>query len=88
MIDDQLIFAARLVQADARAHQHFLTVARGEGTQHISLPEHRAAHLCGGIFQREIPMSGARLREVGNLRLEPKAAETSFQEHPDFAIEA
>ena len=50
VIDDELVFAARLIESNPRAHQHLLAVAGGEGTQHISLPEHRAAHLRGGVL--------------------------------------
>ncbi len=88
VIDDQLIFAARLIEPDARAHQHLLAIPRREGTQHISLPEHAAAYLRGRVFQREIPMPGAGLGKVGDLRLEPKAAETALQQHSHLAIEA
>ena len=88
VIDDELEFAARLVQPDAGPHQHLLTVARGERTQHISLPEHRAAHLGGGVFQAKIPMSGTRPGEIGDFRLEPERAETALQQHAHLAVQA
>ena len=88
VVDDELVFAARLIQSDTRPYQHLLAVARGEGAQHVSLPKHAAAHLRPGVFQRKIPMSGTRLREIGNLRLEPQAAETALEQRPHLAIEA
>ncbi len=87
VIDDELVFAARLVQADTRPHQHFLAVPGSEGTQHISLPEHGAAHLGGGVLEREIPVAGARPCEIGDLRLQPQAAEAALQQHPDLAVQ-
>ena len=87
MIDDELVLAARLVQPDSRPHQHFLAVPRGEGTQHISLPEHGAANLRGGVFEREIPVAGAGPGEIGDFRFQPQAAEAALQQHPDLAIE-
>ena len=57
MIDDQLELAARLIQPDARPHQHFLAVTRHQRREHIALPEHRTAHLRGGILEREIPVA-------------------------------
>ncbi len=88
VIDDELIFAARLVEPDAGTHQHFLAVPRSEGAQHISLPEHGAAHLRGGIFEGEIPVAGAGPREIGDFRLQPQAAESALQQHSHLAIEA
>ena len=71
VIDDELVLAARLVQPDAGPYQHLLAIPRREGTQHISLPEHGAANLRGGIFEGEIPVPGAGSREIGDFRLEP-----------------
>ncbi len=88
VIDDELVLAARLIQADASAHQHLLPILGRKGTQHISLAEHAAAHLRGGILQRKIPMSGAGPGEIGDLPLEPEAAEAAFQQHPHLAVEA
>jgi hypothetical protein len=88
VIDHELILAARLIQADARAHQHFLAVARREGTQHISLPEHAAAHLRSGVFQRKVPVPGTGLGQIGNLGFQPEAGETALQQRAHLAIEA
>src|SRR6202022_1997497 len=87
VIDDELVLAARLVQPDAGPNQHFLTIPRREGAQHIPLPEHGAANLRGGVFEREIPVPGAGSREIGDLRFQPQAAESALQKHSDLAIE-
>ena len=87
VIDDELVLAARLVQPDAGPHQHLLAVPRGEGAQHISLPEHGAANLSGGVLQRKIPVAGAGFGEIGDFRLQPEAAEAALQQHSDLAIE-
>src|SRR5580704_12474882 len=87
MLDEQLKLAARLVEPYARAHQHFLPVAGGEPTRGISLPEHGAAHLGAGVLHREIPVSGARPRKIGDLALEPDRAEAALEERPDLAVE-
>ena len=88
VLDDELEFPTRLVETDARAHEHFLPVAGGERTQHVPLPEHRAAHLRVGVLQGEIPVSRARPREIGDLGLDPDAPESPLEQHPHFAIEA
>ena len=87
VIDDELVLAAGLVQPDPGPHQHLLAVPRGEGTQHISLPEHRAANLRGGVLEREIPVAGAGPCKIGDFRFQPQAAETALQQHPDLAVE-
>ena len=71
VVDDELVFAARLVQPDAGADQHLLAVPGGECAQHIALAEHGAAHLGAGILQRKVPMAGARPGEIGDFRLQP-----------------
>jgi len=83
-----MLVAARLVQADSRAYQHFLPVARREGAQHITLPEHAAAHLRALILQREIPVPGARPSQIGNFRLQPQAGESALEQHPHLPVEA
>jgi len=87
VIDDELEFAAWLVQTDASPHQHLLAIAGGEGTQHISLPKHRAADLGGGIFQAEIPVARTRPRKIGYLRLEPQRPKAAFQEHARLPVQ-
>jgi hypothetical protein len=88
VIDHQLVLATRLVEADARSHQHLLAVPHGKGAQQISLPEHAAANLCSGIFEREIPVSGAGPGKIGDLRFQPQTAESALQQQPNLSIEA
>src|SRR5208283_65661 len=88
VVDEQLKLAARLVQPDSGAHEDLLAVPRRECREHISLSEHRAAHLRSRIFEREIPVSRGGPREIRDFRFEPEAAETALQQDPDLAIES
>ena len=72
VIDDELVVAARLVQADPAPHQHVHAVPRGEARQQVSLPEHGAAHLGGVVLEREIPVAGAGAGKVGDFALQPQ----------------
>ena len=56
VIDDQLEFAASLVQPDARAHQHLHAVARRDPDSKGALAEHGAAHLGIFVLEREVPV--------------------------------
>ena len=87
VLDDELKLAARLVESDAGAHEHFLAVAGGERAQHVPLPEHRAAHLGVRVLQGKIPVSGAWPREIGDLGLDPQSPEAALEQQPHFAVE-
>ena len=87
VVDHELEFPTRLVQPNAGPHQYLLAVPRRKGRKHVSLPEHGASDLRGGVLEREIPMTRSGPREIGYLRLQPKAAESALEQHPNLAIE-
>jgi len=63
-LDDDLIFAARLVERNAGANQNLLSVLGTEGDPTVAVAEHRTAYLGGIILQREVPVTGGRLSKV------------------------
>ena len=87
-LGDQLVVAARFIQRDAGAHQDLLAVLRPEGDAAVAVAEHRAAHLGAVVFQREIPVAGGGLGEVGDLGGEPNLPHFHFQQLANRLIEA
>ena len=88
MLDDELVVAAGLVKADAAAGEHLLARLRRKAQCRVFEPEHRAAQLGVAVFEREIPVSGRRLREIRQLALDPHDPETPLEKHADFPIQA
>ena len=74
VLDDQLEFAARLVQAHAAAREHRMPSRGGKRTQHDCAAEHRAADLRAVVLEREIPVAGGGAREIRDLALDPERA--------------
>ena len=68
VLDEQLVFAARLVEPDARARQHRHAVLRPEPHRRIPLAPHRAAHL--------------RLRSLSEKYQWPEAGAAKFESSP------
>ena len=60
----------------------------GEGTQHISLPEHAQRTCAAASFSEKYQCPELGLAKLEISRLEPQAAETALQQHPHLAIEA
>src|ERR1700688_4960949 len=87
MFDQQLIVAARLIQAHAAAGDHRLAFARREATQAVASPEHRTAQLRIAVLEREIPVSGRWPRQVRYLALDPDLADARLEQLAHFAIE-
>ena len=88
MLDEQLVFAARLVETHARAHQHRHAVLRPEADLRIPLAPHGAAHLRGAVLQREIPMAGGGGGEIRKFPFQPQQRQAGFQQQAHFFIEA
>jgi hypothetical protein len=88
LLDQQLVIAARLVEADSPARHHQLAFARCEWREGIALAKHSAAQLRVAILEREIPVARARAREVRDLTLYPDRPQPGFQQDPCLAIEA
>ena len=87
VVDDELILAARLVEARARAHEDLLAVRELEAEAARGQAEHRAAHLRLGVLQRPIEMPGGGAGKVRDLALDPDRAEAGFDEAPRLAIQ-
>src|SRR6184192_3873723 len=58
MLDDELVLTARLVHADAAAHQDLSAGARCEAHERVPHPEHGAAQLRFPVLEREVPVPG------------------------------
>ena len=80
---DDLIFALRLVHADAPAHDDVQAVFGLELQRaHVRL-EHDRFDLRAGIFQREVQMAGVPEPAVGNFCLDPDLGVRIFQNVAD-----
>ena len=88
MLDDELVFAARLVQAHARAGHHQHSLLGPESQQGIALPPHGAAHLGLGVLEREIPMAGGGRGEIRQFPFQPEHGQAGFKQQPHLFIEA
>src|SRR5207253_3168726 len=78
-LDDELILTARLVHADAAAHQDLSAGARCEAHERVPHPEHGAAQLRFPVLEREVPVPGCGLREVRELALHPQHREPPLE---------
>ncbi len=56
-LDDELVVAPRLVQADAAARHELLAVLRTKPHRHVPGAEHRAPDLRVTVLQREVPVA-------------------------------
>src|SRR5688572_32636910 len=74
VLDHDLEFATRLVEADPSARDDLGAILDRELHQLIAAAEHAAAHLRRVVLEREIPVSRGRSREVRHLALAPEAA--------------
>ncbi len=84
---NQLIVTAWLIESDVGAHQHLLTMLRTKGDASVTVAEHSTANLSAIIFQREVPVTGCRLREVGDLGADPDQAHLFLQQLTHCRIE-
>ena len=64
MLDHDLEFAARLVEADPSARDDLGAILDRESHQLIAVAKHTAAHLRRVVLEREIPVSRGRSREI------------------------
>src|SRR5579862_9618023 len=88
MLSDELVVAARLVEADPAADQDLLSVLGRESHRRVLHPKHRATQLGVAIFEREIPMARGWGREIRQLALDPDDAESLFQKQANLAVQA
>ena len=88
VLDHQLVFAARLVEPDARPHQHRHAVLGAKPDRGVPLPPHGAAHLGAAVLQRKIPMPRGRCGEIRKLSFEPQQRQAGFEQQAHFFIEA
>ncbi len=86
-IENQLIVAAAFKQRNFAAHLDLQAVLERLTHTRRALPEQRAAYLRPRVLQREVHMARGRAREVGDLALDPDAAEHVFQQHAGAAVE-
>jgi hypothetical protein len=78
-LDDQLQFAARLVDAKPAAHLDQLAVARRKVEQTGRTAKHGAADLPLLVFQRKITVPTRGTREAGEFSLHRHRVEARFQ---------
>ncbi len=96
IIDVNLIFAARFVNADGAAHARFQSVFGAEFQSLRGAAEADALHLCFLVLQREIEMPGLGVAEIGNFAFHPHSgkrrrkqfadAARQFADGPDLAL--
>ncbi len=77
---DQLVVAARLVQADPAANQYLHAFLRLEAQQLVAVAEHGAPDLGTAVLESEIQVAGRGAGEVGEFSLEPDARQALFQQ--------
>jgi hypothetical protein len=87
VLDEQLVVAARLVQADAPAHQKLLARDRAQIEQPVAGAEHRRAHLGVLVLEREIPVPGRRAGKIRELALHPHQRQMGFEQLARAAIQ-
>src|SRR5579871_535493 len=88
MLNDQLVFTTRLVDAQPSTHQQLRPGARGKADQKVLGAEHGAAHLSVAILEREVPVAGGRLREIRELPLDPEHPHIALEQQPHLAVQA
>src|SRR5690606_17921917 len=87
LLDDQLEFAACLVQGHPRADEHLVAVRERERERPVLLAEHRAADLAGRVLQRPVEMARGRPGQVRDLAFDPEADEAPLEDQPRLAIQ-
>jgi IMP dehydrogenase len=87
VIEDHLVVAAWLVEADAAADQHQLAGLGGKSDVQVALAEHGATDLRFLVLEREIPVSGGGLAEIRQLGFQPDHGEAPFQQQPHLPVE-
>ncbi len=88
VLDDELVLAPRLVDADAAADQHLRAGAGREADQRVLHPEHGAAQLRVPVLEREVPVPGRWLGEVRQLPFHPQHTEPAFEQRAHLAVHA
>ena len=86
VIDDQLVFAARLVQRDLCAQQNLLPVCRLKSDAAVTPAKHRRAALRPVILQGKVPVAGGGAREVRNFALDPQRTESATEQGFDLEV--
>src|SRR5213080_456438 len=86
VLDDELVLAPRLVDADAAANQHLRAGTGREADERVLRPEHRAAQLRVPVLEGEVPVAGGRLREVRQFPLNPQHTEPALQQRAHLAV--
>ncbi|EXI84391.1 MAG: hypothetical protein AW11_03867 [Candidatus Accumulibacter regalis] len=85
--DVKLEVAARLVEGDQHPRLDVLAVFQSPAEELRATAEHHAAHLCGGVLEREVDMSGRRPAEVGDLAGDPAQRKSGLKSLAREAVE-
>jgi hypothetical protein len=64
VLNEELVFTARLVDGEPAAGKDFKPVFRIESHPQIESAKHDRPNLCSSIFESEVPVSGGGAREV------------------------
>ncbi|CUJ09944.1 Uncharacterised protein [Achromobacter sp. 2789STDY5608621] len=86
-VDLQLVVAARFVQRHPDPDFDLVARARHEADRAGAAPEHDGAHGGAAVLEREVPMPGSRLREVGNLAANPQCRDAALQQLPHRLVQ-
>ena len=81
---DQLVVAARLVDAQAPARDHLHARLRRERQLPHGRPKHDRAQLAFGVFEREVGVAALHQAQVGDLALDPHQGVGILQKLLDF----
>ncbi len=87
VLDNQLVVAAGLIEAQFRPHLNLLSGLGAEAQACIGAAEHGAADLGAIVLEREIPVAGRGARQVGQFPLHPQRGIVPLQQALDRAVE-
>ena len=80
ILEDELVFPARLVYADPSPADHLHPVLKRELEKPLGGPEQHGADLALFVLERKIGMSGLGKREIGDFPFDPDIGERSFEQ--------
>ena len=87
LLDDQLVVAARLVQADPAVGQHLVAVLEPIVGPRWRWRKKARPDLCRIVLEREIDVPGRGPREIREFAFDPDAAESLLEQRFRLAVE-
>src|SRR5690606_37000109 len=84
---DELVLAARLVQAHAPENEHLVAVFERDARAPLALAEPAAADLRGGVFQAEVEVARGGACQVRNLAFHPNVPHAALDRLADYTVQ-